>query len=666
MAGSRTGAAPLTWVPGVLLTEPRSSAATVVSPADGILIFGGSPTGSVDVLSYGGNNAQPLTSPRLAPGAVALSSGQFFVYGGKRTNATSSVSSSVYSYNPVSSGTDDPNIFTVAPMSTARYDLAYAGDAADFAYAIGGLGNNNTVLASVERYNSVSNSWAAVAALPAGRYHFNAVFDGSHFIYTFGGRTNATLGTETADIFRYDVTANVWAAMSPMPIATAGSAAIMGADGKIYVIGGTADGMVTNLVQVYDPTGDSWQLATPLPSGVTVAGGVTDAAGHLVVLGGADASGAEVATTWVSQQLNQPDAAPVFTVTAPPVAVYQIPYTYTVIATGNPQPTYQLIAGPAGMVIDPYSGVLTWTPQADQMGSNGVTVQASNFAGNTNRTFMINAVGPVPDAPTNMAVSDVGENYVTLAWDPVTPMVGSVTYTIYYWKVVYSGKGQTRGSYAALASNITSPGVTISGLAPGSTHNYWVSAVAAGTGSGLSQSVSFTTLSPQPPANLQVTAITSTSVTLTWDASPGPVPIASYEVWGWINNGVTSAIYGTGITNTTLTINGLVPGTSHEWGVRAHDALGYVSGFDYGPTVVNPVPSPAALFTAGLSSSDGGFQFVVQPNAFQTTLIQATTNPADPAAWVTIATNPPIDSSFVFTDTSSSQFQARFYRVVSP
>ena len=465
LAGSRLGAAPLTWVPGIALSEPRSSAATVVSPTGSILIFGGSPIGSTDVLTYGGNNAQPLTSPRLAPGAVAVSSSQFFVYGGKRTNSTSSVSSSVYSYNPVSSGLDDPNVFTVAPMSTARYDLAYAGDAAGFAYAIGGLANNNTVLASVERYNSVSNSWAAVAALPVGRYHFNAVFDGTDLIYTFGGRTNATAGAETPDVLRYAVTANVWTALSPMPVATAGSAAIMGADGKIYVIGGTVGGIVTNLVQVYDPVSDAWQLSTPLPSAITAAGGVTDVSGHLVVLGGADAGGVDVASTWVSQQLNQPDAAPVFALTIPSTAAYQIPYTYTNIASGNPQPTYQLISGPDGMAIDPYSGVLTWTPQADQMGSNVVTVQASNYAGSTNRTFGINAVGPTPVTPANVAVSDVGENYVTLTWDPVTPVVGSVTYTIYYWKVVYSGKGQTRGSYAALASSITSPSATVGGLA---------------------------------------------------------------------------------------------------------------------------------------------------------------------------------------------------------
>ena len=84
---------------------------------------------------------------------------------------------------------------------------------------------------------------------------------------------------------------------------------------------------------------------------VTAAGGAVDALGRLVVLGGADGNGVDLATTWVSQQLNQPDSAPVFTSSAPPLAINQVPYSHANTASGNPQPTYQLIAGPAGMQV---------------------------------------------------------------------------------------------------------------------------------------------------------------------------------------------------------------------------------------------------------------------------------------------------------------------------
>ena len=172
-------------------------------------------------------------------------------------------------------------------------------------------------------------------------------------------------------------------------------------------------------------------------------------------------------------------------------------------------------------------------------------------------------------------------------------------------------------------------------------------------------------MSPQPPTNLRIAGLTSTSVTLAWDPSPGPIPIASYEVWGWLADQITSASYASGITGTTATITGLTPGSVHTWGVRAHDAEGYVSGFDYGTQVFNPVPAPAVL-SAAIPSTGGGFQFTVQPAASQTTLVQATTNPADPASWVTIATNPPAGGTFVFTDPNAGLFPIRFYRVASP
>src|SRR5258708_38754803 len=82
VVGASLRAAPLTWFPGAALNEPRSSAATVVTPSGSIMLFGGNPLGSTNVLIYGSSDVQPLSSTRIAPGAGALSSSQFCVYGG--------------------------------------------------------------------------------------------------------------------------------------------------------------------------------------------------------------------------------------------------------------------------------------------------------------------------------------------------------------------------------------------------------------------------------------------------------------------------------------------------------------------------------------------------------------------------------------------------------
>jgi hypothetical protein len=81
-------------------------------------------------------------------------------------------------------------------------------------------------------------------------------------------------------------------------------------------------------------------------------------------------------------------AAPVITST--PVTSGQIgePYSYDVNASGIPAPTYSLITFPAGMTIDPVTGVINWTPAA--AGDVDVEVVASNTQGSDNQIFTIN------------------------------------------------------------------------------------------------------------------------------------------------------------------------------------------------------------------------------------------------------------------------------------
>src|SRR5258708_39512612 len=83
VVGASLRAAPLTWFPGAALNEPRSGAATVVTPSGSIMLFGGNPLGSTNVLIYRSSHVQPLSSPRIAPGAGALSASQLLGVGGE-------------------------------------------------------------------------------------------------------------------------------------------------------------------------------------------------------------------------------------------------------------------------------------------------------------------------------------------------------------------------------------------------------------------------------------------------------------------------------------------------------------------------------------------------------------------------------------------------------
>jgi len=252
---------------------------------------------------------------------------------------------------------------------------------------------------------------------------------------------------------------------------------------------------------------------------------------------------------------------------------------------------------------------------------------------------------------------------VTLAWAPEDPVAGSVTYSVFIPHPYHSPKGSGGGVNYQLIGSTTSTNFTISGLTPNTSYAFDINAKGPGGTSGYA-GIGVTTTGPQPPANLRATGITSTSISLAWDPSPGPVPIVRYEVLGWIGGLFPTIEYGTNFTGTTATITGLTPGTYEEWTVRAYDAGGNVSGFASGIYADNPLPAPAALSSLTQLGS-GGFQFAVQAGSVRTTLVQATTNLADPLSWVTIATNPP-SSAFTFTDTNASQFPTRFYRVVSP
>src|SRR5208283_799839 len=113
-------------------------------------------------------------------------------------------------------------------------------------------------------------------------------------------------------------------------------------------------GVTTNVAQVYNPASNSWVISTPLPEGLSAAALGVDSLGRLIVMGGMDTNGNDVGDVWRSQQLGVPDGAPIFTQYPGTSGAYQLPYSSSISATGNPQPTYLVLSGPAAMRIDPY------------------------------------------------------------------------------------------------------------------------------------------------------------------------------------------------------------------------------------------------------------------------------------------------------------------------
>lgn len=666
-------AAPLAWFPGPALDSPMSGSATLFVNGQNVLTGGDAyasyfypvsyPIGLAATNGYWTYYA-PYYGLSIAGGAVD-NDGNIIIYGG--TDGTNS-QDATWAYNL--SGDTPP---TLPSMNVPRAYQGYATDRNHYAYAFGGLDAGGLPLASVERLNPTANSpaWTYLASLPSPRYDFPAVFNLTNYIYVFGGINDPSVGVETASVLRYSVSGNSWTNLAPLPVAVAGSAATLGPDGKIYVVGGTSGGAATNLVQVFDPAANSWTLSTPLPEGLSLAAAGVDSLGRLIVMGGVDANGYDVADVWRSQQFGVPDSAPVITGYPAAGVTYFASYTSAIQAAGSPPPTYSLVSGPPGMQVDDYSGAITWTPSSvDQIGTNPVTVQAANFAGTTNWTFNLIVANPPPTVPTNLAVVAVTESSVTLSWSPEDAAYGALTYSVWQRHFAHDPKGSGGTVWYTEFGSTTDTNFTISGLAAGTALSYYLEAGGPGGTSGYAV-VSAATLPAPPPANLKMTGVTSSTITLAWDAPAGGLPLANYEILGWFDG--IAAQYplsypGVPAAGTSITLTGIPPGSALLWGIAAVDTAGNVSSWDYLPgLVVNPSVRPAALTAGGPPpAASGGFQFTVQLDAAQTTYIQATTNLGDPASWETIATNPPTGSSFTFTDAAAGLFPTRYYRAISP
>jgi hypothetical protein len=127
-----------------------------------------------------------MYSVNLAGGAV-VSGGLIIIYGG--SDGTTPLAAT-FGY---STSGDTPQ--AMHSMSVARSYLGYAPDRNGLAYAIGGLDASGQPLASAERYDMDSNTWAPISSLPRALYNFPAVFNRTNYIYIFGNnhRTRSRL-----------------------------------------------------------------------------------------------------------------------------------------------------------------------------------------------------------------------------------------------------------------------------------------------------------------------------------------------------------------------------------------------------------------------------------------------------------------------------------------
>lgn len=174
-------------------------------------------------------------------------------------------------------------------------------------------GLDSRVLASLEVYDPVANTYTERAPMRQPRWLFAATFGADGKLYAFGGfgvpsffshingdpdderRYNAWMN-EVREALRtvevYDPATDTWNPCAPLPEPRQNMAAALGADGKIYVIGGLDS--YSNLeakrsVFVYDPASDSWSEGPPLRTARQGHTAVATQDGRIYAIGGTNA-----------------------------------------------------------------------------------------------------------------------------------------------------------------------------------------------------------------------------------------------------------------------------------------------------------------------------------------------------------------------------------------
>jgi N-acetylneuraminic acid mutarotase len=139
-------------------------------------------------------------------------------------------------------------------------------------------------------YNTASNQWTTLPALPTGRNHIAAAAIGGK-VYVTGGRLGAGFTSPMTNVLEvYDPVANTWSTRAPMPTIRGGINGIAVSD-RLFVWGGEGPDGMFDQHEMYIPALDRWYRLEPMPVAVH---GVTGAAfinGWIHMPGGGTSTG---------------------------------------------------------------------------------------------------------------------------------------------------------------------------------------------------------------------------------------------------------------------------------------------------------------------------------------------------------------------------------------
>jgi len=210
----------------------------------------------------------PLPTARKSPAAASVN-GIIYVIGGKNLDAPGGLST-VEAYDPATA-----QWTTKTPMPTPRSGAAAA--VINGRICVMGGTSVGLDLSTTECFSPTSNTWSAGSPMPTFRRDLGADAIGNYG-YAVGGYGGGDLSGGgpgyVANVERYDINANSWTSMPPMPTAR-DSVAVVAVSGVLYAVGGdNALDRSLSTVEAFNPSLEAWTTKTAMPLALTGVGGV--------------------------------------------------------------------------------------------------------------------------------------------------------------------------------------------------------------------------------------------------------------------------------------------------------------------------------------------------------------------------------------------------------
>jgi hypothetical protein len=227
------------------------------------------------------------------------------------------------------------------------------------------------------------------------------------------------------------------------------------------------------------------------------------------------------------------------------------------------------------------------------------TNAASQSTTSPNGTFSTPATTATPPYVGYVAAWGINNTGAIVTWSTDVSASAQLAY----------GTTMAMGQMSTLQPALTaSHGVTLSGLASGTTYYFQAQSTAANGATGYSAVMSFTTTGTQttpPPviSNLTVSSITNTTATITWTTDEASSSQANYGVTTTYT--LSSTLDPTLVTSHSVTLSGLTPGTLYDFDVMSTNSVSLSStssNNSFTTTGTAPGPVISNVSSSGVTS----------------------------------------------------------------